>query len=54
MYLAAVIQTIILDHNPMKMQIETDDQSGNKVLFIGAMQWSSRGWGVLIANLMQN
>ena len=50
MYLAAVIQTIILDHHPMKMQIETDDQKWEqKVIYLVLCNGPREGGGFLIA-----
>jgi YegS/Rv2252/BmrU family lipid kinase len=50
MYLAAVIQTIILDHNPIKMQIETDDQKWQEsVIYLVICNGPREGGGFLIA-----
>ena len=50
MYLAAVIQTIILDHNPMKMQIETDEQKWEQnVIYLVLCNGPREGGGFLIA-----
>jgi YegS/Rv2252/BmrU family lipid kinase len=50
MYLAAVIQTIILDHNPMKMQIETDEQKWEQsVIYLVLCNGHREGGGFLIA-----
>jgi diacylglycerol kinase (ATP) len=50
MYLTAVIQTIILDHNPMTMQIETDDQSWEQsVIYLVLCNGPREGGGFLIA-----
>jgi YegS/Rv2252/BmrU family lipid kinase len=50
MYLAAVIQTIVLDHNPMKMQIETDDQKWEQsVIYLVLCNGPREGGGFLIA-----
>jgi diacylglycerol kinase (ATP) len=50
MYLAAVLQTIILDHNPIKMQIETDDQKWEQsVIYLVLCNGPREGGGFLIA-----
>ena len=50
MYLTAVIQTIILDHNPMKMQIETDEQKWDQsVIYLVLCNGPREGGGFLIA-----
>ena len=50
MYLTAVIQTIILDHNPMAMQIETDDQKlEQSVIYLVICNGPREGGGFLIA-----
>ena len=50
MYLAAVIQTILLDHNPMKMQIETDEQAWEQsVIYLVLCNGPREGGGFLIA-----
>jgi len=50
MYLTAVIQTIILDHNPMTMQIETDDQKWEQsVIYLVLCNGPREGGGFLIA-----
>jgi diacylglycerol kinase (ATP) len=50
MYLTAVIQTIILDHNPMVMQIETDDQKWEQsVIYLVICNGPREGGGFLIA-----
>ena len=50
MYLTAVIQTIILDHNPMAMQIETDDQKWEQsVIYLVICNGPREGGGFLIA-----
>jgi diacylglycerol kinase (ATP) len=50
MYLTAVIQTIILDHNPMTMQIETDDQRWEQsVIYLVLCNGPREGGGFLIA-----
>ena len=50
MYLAAVIQTIVLDHNPMKMQIETDEQKWEQsVIYLVLCNGPREGGGFLIA-----
>jgi diacylglycerol kinase (ATP) len=50
MYLTAVIQTIILDHNPMTMQIETDDQKWQEsIIYLVLCNGPREGGGFLIA-----
>jgi YegS/Rv2252/BmrU family lipid kinase len=50
MYLTAVIQTIILDHNPIAMQIETDDQKWQQnVIYLVICNGPREGGGFLIA-----
>jgi diacylglycerol kinase (ATP) len=50
MYLTSVIQTIILDHNPMRMQIETDDQKWEQsVIYLVLCNGPREGGGFLIA-----
>ncbi len=50
MYLTAVIQTIILDHNPMAMQIETDNQKWEQsVIYLVICNGPREGGGFLIA-----
>jgi diacylglycerol kinase (ATP) len=50
MYLTSVIQTIILDHNPMSMQIETDDQKWEQsVIYLVLCNGPREGGGFLIA-----
>jgi diacylglycerol kinase (ATP) len=50
MYLSAVIQTIILDHNPINMQIETDTETWNqKVIYLVLCNGPREGGGFLIA-----
>ena len=50
MYLAAVMQTIIIDHNPMKMQIETDEQKWEQsVIYLVLCNGPREGGGFLIA-----
>jgi YegS/Rv2252/BmrU family lipid kinase len=50
MYLTSVIQTIILDHNPMSMQIETDDQKWEQsVIYLVLCNGKREGGGFLIA-----
>ena len=50
MYLTSVIQTIILDHNPMRMQIETDDQRWEQsVIYLVLCNGPREGGGFLIA-----
>ena len=44
MYLTAVIQTILLNHNPIRMQIETEDQKWEQSnLSADHVQRSTRG-----------
>jgi YegS/Rv2252/BmrU family lipid kinase len=50
MYLISVIQTIILDHNPMHMQIETDQEKWEqKVIYLVLCNAPREGGGFLIA-----
>ncbi len=50
MYLTAVIQTIILNHNPMAMQIETDEQTWEQnVIYLVLCNGPREGGGFLIA-----
>lgn len=50
MYLTSVIQTIILDHNPMQMQIETDDQKWEQsVIYLVLCNGPREGGGFLVA-----
>lgn len=50
MYLISVIQTIILDHNPIHMQIETDDEKWEqKVIYLVLCNGPREGGGFLIA-----
>jgi len=50
MYLTSVIQTIILDHNPMTMQIVTDDQKWEQsVIYLVLCNGPREGGGFLIA-----
>jgi YegS/Rv2252/BmrU family lipid kinase len=50
MYLTAVIQTIILNHNAMTMQIETDDQKWQQsVIYLVICNGPREGGGFLIA-----
>jgi len=50
MYLTSVIQTIILDHNPMNMQIQTDDQKWEQsVIYLVLCNGPREGGGFLIA-----
>jgi len=50
MYLAAVIQAIILDHNPITMQIETDTEKWEqKVIYLVLCNGPREGGGFLIA-----
>lgn len=50
MYLTAVIQTIILDHNPIRMQIETDGKKWEaSVIYLVICNGPREGGGFLIA-----
>ncbi len=50
MYLTAVIQTIILNHNAMAMEIETDDQKWQQsVIYLVICNGPREGGGFLIA-----
>lgn len=50
MYLTAVIQTIIFDHNPIKMQIETDEEKWeDSVIYLVLCNGPREGGGFLIA-----
>ena len=50
MYLASVLQTIILDHNPITMQIESDNQTWEeKVIYLVLCNGPREGGGFLIA-----
>jgi diacylglycerol kinase (ATP) len=50
MYLSAVLQTIMLDHNPIAMQIETDNEKWNqKVIYLVLCNGPREGGGFLIA-----
>jgi YegS/Rv2252/BmrU family lipid kinase len=50
MYLISVIQTIILDHNPMHMQIETDSETWEKnVIYLILCNGPREGGGFLVA-----
>ena len=50
MYLTAVIQTIIIDHNPIKMQIESDAEKWEqKVIYLVLCNGPREGGGFLIA-----
>ena len=55
MYLTAVIQTIILDHNPMTMQIESDDEKWEqKVIYLILCNGPREGGGFLVAPEAKN
>jgi YegS/Rv2252/BmrU family lipid kinase len=55
MYLTAVIQTIILDHNPMKMQIESDNEKWEqKVIYLILCNGPREGGGFLVAPEAKN
>jgi YegS/Rv2252/BmrU family lipid kinase len=50
MYLTSVIQTIVIDHNPIHMQIETDQESWEqKVIYLVLCNGPREGGGFLIA-----
>ena len=50
MYLTAVLQTILIDHNPIKMQIEADaEQWEQKVIYLVLCNGPREGGGFLIA-----
>jgi len=50
MYLTAVLQAIILDHNPIAMQIETDSEKWEqKVIYLVLCNGPREGGGFLIA-----
>jgi diacylglycerol kinase (ATP) len=50
MYLTSVLQTIILDHNPISMQIESDGEKWQqKVIYLVLCNGPREGGGVLIA-----
>ena len=50
MYLTAVIQTIILDHNPIKMQIESDNEKWEqKAIYLILCNGPREGGGFLVA-----
>jgi YegS/Rv2252/BmrU family lipid kinase len=50
MYLTAVIQTILLDHNPMRMQIEVDGQKVEEsVIYLILCNGPREGGGFLVA-----
>jgi YegS/Rv2252/BmrU family lipid kinase len=50
MYLTAVIQTIIFEHNPIKMQIETDEEKWeDSVIYLVLCNGPREGGGFLIA-----
>ena len=50
MYLTAVLQTILIDHNPIKMQIESDDEKWEqKVIYLVLCNGPREGGGFLIA-----
>jgi len=50
MYLTAVIQTILLDHNPIQMQIETDDEKWEEsIIYLVLCNGPREGGGFLIA-----
>ena len=50
MYLTSVIQTIVLDHNPIHMKIETDQETWEqKVIYLVLCNGPREGGGFLIA-----
>lgn len=50
MYLTAVLQTIIIDHNPIRMQIETDTETWEQgVIYLILCNGPREGGGFLIA-----
>ena len=50
MYLTAVLQTIIIDHNPIKMQIETDTEKWDQgVCYLVLCNGAREGGGFMIA-----
>jgi diacylglycerol kinase (ATP) len=50
MYLTAVLQTIILDHNPITMQIQSDNETWEqKVIYLVLCNGPREGGGFLIA-----
>lgn len=50
MYLAAVIQTIIMNHNPMSVKIETDTETWeDKILMLALCNGKREGGGFLLA-----
>ena len=50
MYLTSVIQTIALDHNPIHMQIETDEETWEqKVIYLVLCNGPREGGGFIIA-----
>lgn len=50
MYLAAVIQTIIMNHNPMKVNIETDSETWqDKILMLALCNGKREGGGFMLA-----
>lgn len=50
MYLTAVIQTIIVDHNPITMQIETDTEKWEqKIIYLILCNGPREGGGFLVA-----
>lgn len=50
MYLAAVVQTIIMNHNPMSVKIETDAETWeDKILMLALCNGKREGGGFLLA-----
>lgn len=55
MYLTAVIQTIILNHNPMQMKIETDSESWeDKIIMLTLCNGPREGGGFMLAPEAKN
>ncbi|NJN79496.1 MAG: diacylglycerol kinase family lipid kinase [Anaerolineales bacterium] len=55
MYLTAVIQTIIMNHNPMKAKIETDTESWeDKILMLTLCNGPREGGGFMLAPEAKN
>lgn len=55
MYLTAVIQTIILNHHPMQMKVETDAETWeNKVIMLTLCNGPREGGGFMIAPEAKN
>ena len=55
MYLTAVIQTIILNHNPMQMKIETDSENWeDKIIMLTLCNGPREGGGFMLAPEAKN